>query len=165
MIHYTSSDAKGLNSLRAEDSRSGCIDTYFLLTFFLFAITRDLTFSPVRQLQLWRGEAGSTCSACFNSTVFCIWLQLQQSWIRKNIPTSLTTSLSQPWPSSHKVRKVLTNIIVEIFWVKFLMHNVALYLKPLFIFLGSCSGCPTQYNFQLTWAKAEEQESFCSCVN
>lgn len=53
---------------------------YLLLTFFISAITRDLTFSPVRQLQVWCWEAGRTDSVCFNSTVFCVRFQLQQSW-------------------------------------------------------------------------------------
>lgn len=92
MIHFTFTDTKGLNSLRADDSRSGPtifyfhVDMYLLLTFFISAITGDLTFSPVRQLQLCPGEAGSTNSACFDSTVFCIWVQLQQSWTRKKYP-------------------------------------------------------------------------------
>lgn len=111
MIHYTSRDAKGLDSLRAEDSSSGHtifylhVDMYLLLTFFISAITRDLTFSPVRQLQLWHREAGSTDSACFNSTVFGIWVQLQQSWTRKKIPTSLITNLRQPWPFQSQSQK------------------------------------------------------------
>lgn len=104
--------AKGLNSLRAGDPNFGhsifClhVDMYLLLTFFIFAITRDLAFSPVRQLQFWCWEAGSTDSVCFNSTVFCIRVQLQQSWRgEKKFPTLLTTNLSQMWPFQSRGQK------------------------------------------------------------
>lgn len=41
------------------------------------------------------------------------------------------------------------------------MHSVALHLKLLFVFLGSCSGSPTQHNFQLICTKAERtRESY-----